>query len=593
MKKHYFKYFLLLLIVPFMFLTTACDKTKVVDIVIKSNNVELETEIERYYGDNTGLYDFEIFAIYKDQTVDISNKCEFTIISPSEQEITYNEYLQKAYSSNLDIGNWVFAVSFENFTKSFYINILEPLNTNIYTMQITADFCDYTDENEMPYGTKQNGLSISYFENDVPFINNQSQYSQMYMLKSNINYDSNLTPNDNNVEIVSNFDELLPGSYYFTTKIKKVGYSEKFTNFTEFTVVKSKVFILDVDNLIFDWTFSSTSSNQDVKFSEIMGNTNQFLQISGGQLVFNNDFDDTNNDNYYMNKKTDEYVFDSLFEYYGTFVAIDDSVTFNASTDYQTIMLKYVPNAQNLQYYTESDPFEAKLLINQGKVSVPDIECDCCTDQHTYAPDMTHELQIYAPFTNLYTIQSDNDKYIDNEYITYSTSTTNSIVIKFTIKNLQNYNWNISYFSPSGYSSALNYASGELVVTLAVRKGNLDNYNITIKPSNNSNLLVDDKIDLMITDNVSGKCLTESNFVWEVLPIGSTVNNAISLSYGELTDTTSKENNSIYKTLTISDILDFAKEYETITVAIKITCAETENWNAYETTLLVTLRQNN
>lgn len=593
MKKHYFKYFLFLLIVPLAFLTTACDKTKVIDITLTSNDVVLGTEIQKYYGDNTGLYDFEIFAMYKDKEVNITNKCELTILSPSEEEITYNEYLQKAYSSSLDVGDWGIIISFENFTKSYHINILEPLNTNIYTMQITADFCDYTNENEMPYGTKQSGLNISYFENDAPFTNNQAQYSQIYMLKSNIDYNSNLVPTDNNIEIIYNFDELLPGTYYLTTKIKKNGYSEKFTNFTEFTVVKSKVYISNVDNLVFNWTFSTSSSTQDVKFSEIINNTNQILQISGGQLIFNNDYDDTNNDNYYMDKKTDEYVYEALFEYYGSFVAIDDSITYNASSDYQTIMLKYIPNAQNLQYYAESNPFEAKLLINQGKVAFPDIECDCCTGQHTYAPEKSHKLRIYAPYTSIYTVQSENDKYIDNEYITYSTTTTKSIVVKYTIKNIQNYNWGVSYSSPNGYSCSLNYALGELVITLTVRKGNLDDYNLFINPSNNSNLLDNDKIDLMITDNVSGKSLTECNFVWEVLPIGSTVNNAISLSYGDLTNTTDKESNSIYKTLTITDILDFAKEYPTITIAIKITCAETENWNAYETTLLITLMQNN
>ena len=84
MKKRYF-IFLLLLIFPFSLILSACNKQVVVnDISITINGELIDTYVEKYYGDNSGLYNFTITAYFSDETSqNITNTCTISVTNPN------------------------------------------------------------------------------------------------------------------------------------------------------------------------------------------------------------------------------------------------------------------------------------------------------------------------------------------------------------------------------------------------------------------------------------------------------------------------------------------------------------------------------
>ena len=85
---------------------------------------------------------------------------------------------------------------------------------------------------------------------------------------------------------------------------------------------------------------------------------------------------------------------------------------------------------------------------------------------------------------------------------------------------------------------------------------------------------------------VNGQEFLDGEYTWEILPIGIN-DNYLYLATGEINDYELKPDNSLFKTLTITEILESAKEYDNITFAITIRSEESDRWLRFEKTFLL------
>lgn len=592
MKKRYF-IFLLLLIFPFSLILSACNEQVVVnDISITINGEIIDTYVEKYYGDNSGLYNFTITAYFSDETSqNITNTCTISVTNPNDEVITYNDYLRLAYSSELSCGYWTLEFKYEEYSKYYMFNILEPLNTNNYYFDILCDIDNVTEKNTFPYGTKFSGLDADVYENGILMNESDVQTITIYILKNDVTYVEGLVPSLENITYVTNTEELIPGAYYICAKIKKVGYSETFSGFSKINVTKAKIFV-DASELEYEWSFGLNSKTNNVTFSDMQEDENNFIS-NGGKLIICSDYDDTNNENHdNYNKITAEKI-SYFFDEYGKFEIIDKSLTFNASDEYQDVTLKFVPTGEeNCSLYEESDAFVAKIKIAKCTVSLPEVTTSCCNGNHTFAPNKTHSLRVYAPYTDLYTITTDAKIFVDNDYRVYSSNDIKNILVNYQLKYTQNYEWTTASSSANGFNFNLDYENGFLSIELEIEKGDLNNYNLAISFTDGNDITLDtnNKINLKLTDLVNGQAFLDGEYTWEILPIGIN-DNYVCLATGEITDYELKPGNSLFKTLTITEILASAKDYENITFAIIIRAEESDRWLSYEKTFLLSVKQ--
>ena len=593
MKKNKFKYFLFLLIIPFAFVLSACNDPTIVNIDIMLNNEVVPDYIEKQYGDNSGLYGFSILAYYSDgNSLDITNQCQITVNTPDDEIIEYNSYLEKVYSSSLDSGYWTLTFKYNDFQKEYTINILEPTNQNLYNIELNCLLNSDFAKNEFPYGTKLSGISFSLYENNESLDASSVQNLGLYALKDSSTYTEGLRPAENLVERVYSLEYLEPGNYYFTVKIKKDGFMSNFTEFVKVTITKAKIFV-DTTNLELEWSFSLNAPYSDVTLSQIQ-ESQSGLNIYGGMLVLCSDYDDTNNDEYFDSNKNTLETFSPFFSQYGKFETVDPNLKLNASNESQIVRMKFVPVGENNVYFlSESDEFDVTININQCKISIPTVECNCCSNAHEFEPNKMHSLKIFAPYNNLYTTVSNTSNItIDNDYKTYYTNKAEFISITYTLKFPNNFVWNTTSTQGNGYNIYLNTSDNTLTISMNVEKGNLNNHSISIEPYViDAELDENNSIDLKLIDLVNGQDYLDGEYTWTILPTGYEINNSISLATGELTDKENLTDNSLVKTLTITEILSHAKDYKNITVAIKITSHESNNWLSYEKVFLVNIKQ--
>ncbi len=593
MKKNKFKYYLFIFIIPFAFVLSACNEPTIVNIDIMLNNEVVSNYIEKQYGDNSGLYGFSILAYYSDgKSQDITNQCQITVNTPDDEIIEYNSYLEKVYSSSLDSGYWTLMFKFNEFQKEYVINILEPVNPNFYNVELECLLNSDFAKNELPYGTKLSGISFSLYENNELIDASSVQNLGLYSLKDSTSYTETLRPTENLVERIDTLEYLEPGNYYFTVKIKKSGFSSNFTEFVKITITKAQIFV-DTTDLKLEWSFSLNAPYSDVTLSQ-MQESQIGLNIYGGMLVLCNDFDNTNNDEYFNSNKNTIETLSPFFSHYGKFETVDPNLKLNASNEPQTIKVKFVPVGENNVYLLrESDAFDVTINIKQCKVDIPNIESNCCSNNHSFEPNKTHSLKILAPYSELYTSTANtNNINVDNNYKTYYTNKAENISITYTLNYKDNFVWNTTLTQSSNYNIYLNSNNNALTISMNVEKGNLNDRSISIEPYViDAELDENNSIDLKLIDLIYGQDYLDGEYTWTILPTGYEINNSISLATGELTDKENQTNNSLVKTLTITDILSHAKDYKNITVAIKITAPESDNWLSYEKVFLVNIKQ--
>ena len=592
MKKRYF-IFLLLLVFPFSFIFSACkEQVVIIDISIILDNNFIDSYVEKYYGDNAGLYDFTIKAYYSDySSKDITHTCTISVTDPDDNKVEYDDYLQLAYSNELRCGRWTLELYYEEYSTSYIFNILEPINTNIYNFDIFCTFNKDLEKNTFPYGTKFSGLDTDIYENGILMNPADIQSTSIYILKQDCSYTDDLVPSFENVTYLNNIENLTPGTYYFCASIKKDGYSETFSSFLKINIIKAKFFI-DSSDLLFEWSFGLTGKTSNISFSEMQEDTNNFID-DGCKLIVCSDYDDTNNEqygNYNYDKVTTEKIV-WYYKEYGKFEINDPTLTYNANDEYQNIALKFVPiGEENCSLYETSDVFVAKIKINKCTIALPEVEITCCNYNHIYAPNKTHSLRIYAPYTDLYNITTESTIVIDNDYRIYSTEDVKNIVVNYKLKYTQNYEWTTSSSSTNGVYFNLNSNTGLLTIELEIEKGDLNDYNLAISYTDGSGttLGVDNKINLKLTDLVNGQEFLDGEYTWEILPIGIN-DNYVCLATGEINDYELKPGNSLFKTLTITEILESTKKYDNITFAITIRSEESDRWLRFEKTFLLSI----
>ena len=593
MRRSKIKFIILLLIIPFAIVLSACNETTAVGIDLMLNNEVIFDTIEKEYGDTTGLYGFSVKLNYNDgNSLDITNQCIINVTTPNGDDIDYNTYLTKVYSSSLESGYWTLTFTYKEYEKELLINVLEPANTNIYSIDFNCNYNTDFSQNELPYGTKLSGVSISFYENyeliNVANIQNQG----LYVLKDSLAYTDNLKPTESIVERLYEIEYYEPGDYYITANIKKTGFRACFSEFVKVTITKAKIFV-DTTNLELEWAFTMNELYSDVTLEQIQESQNG-LSIYGGNLILCSDYDDTNNDNYFNYDKTTLETFSPFFTQYGKFETVNPNLKLNASSEIQTIKMKFVPIGENNTYFfSESDEFDAKISIKKCKVTIPDIESECCNGEHSFTPNKNHSLKILATHSNIYTISANTENIlIDNDYRTYYADSNPNIILSIALKYPSNYEWNTNISQGNGYNIYIDTTDNTINVSLFVEKGNLNDYPISIVPIvTGAKLDENNSIDLKLTDLLLNQEFLDGEYTWTILPSGYEINNSISLATGELNDIPNAKNNSLVKTLTITDILSHAKDNKNITIAIKITAPESENWLSYEKVFLVTIMQ--
>lgn len=543
---------------------------------------------ERVYGNTEGLCNFVVYAIYRNNdTEEITNECSKNVISPSGAEISFEEYEQKVNNGTLDIGTWTVVFTYMDYFDEYTILITKPENPKEYAIELNCVVDGYSCEiNKIPYGTKNSGIEIKSYCNEQVLDN--SYLINTYILSQDVSYTEGLVPSIDILDRFSSPETLNPGIYYLTALFSDEEYANKFAKFTQIEVVKAQTYV-DSSELKLTWSFTSSSPYENVTFEQMYSS----IQYDGLKLVLCSDgILENNNDYSSYEKTTEEIILNNLF-LYGDFELCQEENSFNASNEYQDLTLKFVPNAQTEQYFFASEPFNAKIMIKKATVNIPLVKCTCCDSNHVFSPKTNHSLEIYSPYTELYTINTNGksnfqDAYNFNEYYSDQTGT---LKVTFNLKYKNNYLFN--YYTANGgsnYSCILDISNTILEISLNVQKGDLSNYAFSITTTNGQELKLDNNsIDLKLTNLIDGQQYLDNSFSWEVLPIGSIANNTISLATGIITDYAENSDDTKLKTLTITDIAGSASEYNYVTVAIKISCSASTNWNAYEKTILLTI----
>ncbi len=581
------KYFLfILLLCPVCIILSACAEQSphlVIELKGAKNN-----SITMNYGDNSGLSNFVVkYGKNENDYVDVTNSCTITIQDPNNETITFDEYKQKVESDSLEIGTWVLEFEYETLTENFNVNILKLDNKNLYSLKLESVL--NTQENKLYYGTNRSGVDVFVSINNLSTnLVEERNISGIYKLKETTEYRFDLFPTEDIVESVV-FEELLPGTYYMCALITDDVYNDKFSNFTKVEVEKSKIEV-DHSNLNLSWSFKTFGPFQDVTFEQMNTNNNP-INFSDVNIVMCSDGDSTNNGNNYVgNKKTSELI-DNNFEIYGTFVSQTPNATYNSSANTQTISLKFVPNKYYSAFFEESDYFNTTITINKCSVAVPIAKSECCSGQHEYSPNKEHCLSIYAQYPDVYTITTNGTCDYKNKYSynDYCFKEVGEHFVNYEIKYKNNYEWARNSNQPSNYYCNVSQENQTVKFTLNISKSSILFHNLNI--SYTQQLSSKNTVDLTLVCDLDQSVL-DGEYVWEVLPEGTIVNNTYTTAFGTINNTEGFENQTTNKTLTITTVSEFAQSYNTLTIAIKVSASETSKWNGFEKTFLITLIRN-
>lgn len=568
-------------------LFAGCGENRI--MFIKSTILNVQGDyVERVYGDTEGLCNFVVYAVYSNKdTEEITNECNKNIITPTGAEISFEQYEQKVNNGTLEVGTWTIEFTYKDYFDECIVIINKPENQKEYAIELNCTVDGFIGElNKIPYGTKISGIEIKSYCNEQVLDN--SYLIETYILSQDVNYTDELVPNIDILDDFSSPETLNPGVYYLTALFSDGEYANKFAKFTKIEVVKAQTYV-DSSELKLYWSFTCDSPYENVTFEQMYTS----IQYDGLKIVLCSDgILENNNEQSSYNKKTEEIIINNL-SLLGDFELCQEENSFNASNDYQDLILKFIPNSQNEQYYSESEAFNAKIMIKKAIVDIPLVKCTCCDSNHIFSPKANHSLEIYSPFTGLYTITTNGksnyqDAFSYNEYYSDQAGT-----LKVTFNLIYKNNYQFNNYTASGgtnYSCILDISNTILDVSLNIQKGDLSNYEFSITTTNGQEFkLNNNSIDLKLTNLIDGQQYLDNSFSWEILPIGSSVNNTISLASGNIADYTEKSDDTRYKTLTITEITSSASEYNYVTVAIKISCSASTNWNAYGKTFLLTI----
>lgn len=208
-------------------------------------------------------------------------------------------------------------------------------------------------------------------------------------------------------------------------------------------------------------------------------------------------------------------------------------------------------------------------------------------------PNTKHSLLIYNQYKDLCSVKTNGQINAETEdnFIEYYTYDSIKMYVQFELLYNENYMW--KYATNNNSYCSITYSNNNSIITfgLNISAGNIESYGINIKPVNQEQLQFDKdgKIDLMLSNLQDGQTYLDGTYNWEVLPAGSVVDGTITLASGTIEDYTEQANDSKFKTLTMTDVLSQASDYNYVTIAIKISASATDKWASFEKTFILTI----
>lgn len=339
------------------------------------------------YGDTSGLSTMELYANYDNgskvllSTSDYTYQISYTALGENTQttSCSLEEYLQKVSSNTLEAGNWRLVFTYKNQTFEIQINVARASSQNDYNLQIISNSEFNLPQNTISYGAKNSAFAIKVSNGGV-YLDSSKFENTLYVLNENENYDNTKSALDYfNQSKLTSFDVSTkkPGKYMVAVKILATdNYDLTFTKFVELTINKSQIEIKN-ENLTLSYEFDVNDKKyNDLTFDDMQkGN----FKLLGAKIILCSDRNSENNSVLeYSEKITNEEICE-LSEDIGSFVPVNNQITYNTKNNGGQIALKFVPSDKFDSYFNAkpSDLFDtslevvATLNLKRGEVLAP------------------------------------------------------------------------------------------------------------------------------------------------------------------------------------------------------------------------------
>lgn len=616
--------FALLMIVPVMFIFTACGDKEISSLrVTYDNSIGAvvsgnTTSVTKNYGDAAGLKNFKLEIVYSDkstETLNAKDKCKsVSFAEPNENptSTTYSDFSTKLNNNTLDIGTWEVKFEHEEFEATLQITINALTSSDGYNIAITNNVPGLnTPENTLYYATKEAGYNVALTRGSTPV--DASNIEAYYRLADDATFDANKSASEYNNEeklnYITSFETLDPGQYYVCALIAANGaYSAEFSNFTLLTI-KKPVFEFDSTDFTLSYTFSTFGEykDSDVTIADIFEANNY---IEGGNLILNSDGDATNNSVTDASDKLTNEEITSNFNSYGEFVPVNASAVYNYANNGDKVLFKFVPVANYADFYAESAQILVTLNITQGEISSPYLGMQFGSEDQNAKVGLQEnifDLRYYTHESDFFTISTNAQQHFNEsdteQNDTFTTTNAGNYYAQFTLNN-QNYKWSTTTPDLRDSACSVKYtpASGTTNATLR--------YTWTVDKVTPDELYPSYLINDASKSWVGGEIMFEDDgkvlfcigapddtvfngldITWEVLPVGTDFDDAgITTNItGTLSESEGFNGNPRYRTLTITtSITDFNI---TFNLGIRISSQGNANFNAFELTYPIQISQ--
>ena len=651
----------------FLCITAICfaacgDSKSITSITVGIAGVQNDSQnslyIERDYDNTADLGNFVITATYSNNSQKSLSIDKLDVdVSFNDEASSLDKYLAEIQNGNLSIGNWKLVFKYEDISFTVDIDIIITDDNSAYTIKLNTATSQMggktlSNEDSMFFGTDGENISIDIYK-DEQLQSNIAESSTYILLKSVDGafeyYDvSSGLPTDLKTPAecyadnllcevsVNDWSTLKPGKYLICSKIKAdANHNETYSAFQTITVEKAPFVVendvVDTNNLAnyaglkFSWNFIQYRGYYyDVSLEDMIESRNSYINegFSGDAIslvLCKNDL--TNN---YKEKITLTNIVDSNDDnsnsinkilHYGTFVFVPDDngeVLFNASTDYQKVKVKFVPNQTYCDLYAESAPFDILVKVNSGQYTIQQAEAGdgfLSFDDNGQIKTNSFKIDLsYDPYELTYSagINYAYDTAANKHVFNTSSAGNFSATFKFKGEH-NNYFWQIpADFTPNGYTyttQTINYNGLELITAItynwSVSKLNLTDsslgFNLSNANGNNNFELVDElgamavylkaALEYNSTVNLTNQGVL---FNWTVKPLNTTSENYVSTITGRLEDCANKDSN-LFKRFIYTDASVDDNDY--MLLAINIAFAGNENFEAYDNTFFIRIEK--
>lgn len=575
------------------------------------------------YGSTSGLSTMELYANYDDGSKELITANDYTCqvshtaLGENTQttNFTLEEYLQKVSSNTLETGLWKVVFEYNQHTFEIQVNVARVTSPSEYGLQIISNSEFNLPQNTVTYGVKNSAFAIKVSKGGA-YLGASEFENALYALDENETFDSTKTALDYfNQNKLHSFDVFhkKPGKYMVAVKILATdNYDLTFTKFVELTIAKSQIEIKN-ENLTLSYEFDINDEKyNDLTFDDMKKGS---FKLSGAKIILCSDRNFENNsllDN--SDKITNEEIIE-LSEEIGSFVPVNNLLTYNAKNSGAQIALKFVPSDVYDSYFQAkpSDLFDTSLEViatlnfKKGEVLAPYVSNQFGTqigESETYSNPI---LQTNGNVLEIYADESLKDKLFEiktstgcqlkigtNHEYEFLTRTAGDFDVKFVMLS-DNFKWRQdgyagivgAYTRQFNQTTSSENTSVEFSYTINQVKFTEDlfGFNLVQDALNDGEITsfdINGNLNVKIGLNDSDPMFEKFDVIWEAQPIGTTDENSItSNATGSFEAVANKQNR--YQKFTLAS--DTEDSLSNILVAVKITVKVKDgvyNTNSFE-----------